>query len=61
MWLHMWLCAMRVKKLRLNTEANWTTVPIKDTRVEVGRDWYGFHYWIAMHLERIWFYMSYYG
>jgi hypothetical protein len=26
---------------------------LKDTRVEVGRDWYGFYYWIASHLERI--------
>jgi hypothetical protein len=29
--------------------------------MEVGRDWHGFHYWIASHLERIWFYMSYCG
>jgi tricorn protease-like protein len=30
-----------------------TTAFTKDTRVEVGRDWYGLHYWIVSHLERI--------
>jgi hypothetical protein len=53
MWLHMWLCAMCVKELRLNIEASWTTASIKDTRVKVGRDWYGFYYRIASHPERI--------
>jgi hypothetical protein len=34
-------------------EANWTIASTEDTRVEVGRGWYGFYYWIASHLERI--------
>jgi hypothetical protein len=26
--------------------------------MEVGKDWYGLHDWIASHLERIWFYVG---
>jgi hypothetical protein len=44
---------MYVKELRLNTRASWTIARTEDTRVEVGRDWYGFHYWIASHPKRI--------
>ena len=54
MGLHMWLCAMGVKELRPNTKDKLDYyIPIKDTRIEVGIDWYRFHYWIASHLERI--------
>jgi hypothetical protein len=37
---------------------SWTVAPSEGTRMEVGRNWYGFHYRVASHLEGLRCYMG---